>query len=97
MVYQMKVGLGLNPTDNEVKHTKPLLIPPGESFIYTLSPQHLKGIKDFLALGNFRLGDLNRVEVLSDYSVFEDGTKWDHGHFYRPNSSALNGYERITP
>jgi hypothetical protein len=97
MVYQVKIGLGLNPSPNEIKFAKPLMILPGDSYLFTLSPQHLKAIKDFLALKNFKLEDLNKVEILSDYSIFDDGIKWDHGHFYKPNSSASNGYERMTP
>jgi hypothetical protein len=97
MVYQLKIGLGMNPGENEIKFVKPLRIPPGESYVFTLPPQHLKGIKDFLGFKNFRLGDLNRLEILSDLSIFDDGIMWANGHFYKPNPSAPNGYERITP
>jgi hypothetical protein len=97
MMVVNQLGIGIPPyaSGDRLKQTTPLLLDPGQTITFTLSAQRLQMIKDFLALGNFHLTDLNRVVIRVGYLVFEDGRKWQIGRFYKPNPNAPGGYERI--
>jgi hypothetical protein len=97
MMVVNQLGIGVPPfvSGDRLKQTTPLMLDPAETITFMLSAQRLQMIKDFLAFKNFQLGDLNRVTIRIGYLVFEDGTKWEIGRYYRPNPNAPGGYERI--
>jgi hypothetical protein len=96
MVYN-QLGLGIHPkaSAERVKQSTPLVLVPGDTVTFTLSAQQLKLIKDFLALRKFQLAGLNKVAINIETVIHEDGIMWSAGHYYKPNSSAPGGYERI--
>jgi hypothetical protein len=97
MVYN-RLGIGIppfKPMPPEYEGNKSLSLDPGDTVTFQLSPAQLEGIKSFIGLRNFQLADLSKVTVKITYVIFDDGTKWDVGHYYKPNPSAPHGWERI--
>ena len=98
MVYN-HLGIGIHPkaSGDMLKNAVPLALEPGGNVTLSFSAQHLSAIKEFLALRNFQLADLNQAVVRIDYVIFEGGTKWSQGDDYKPNPAERSGYERISP
>jgi hypothetical protein len=96
MVYN-SLGLGIPPkaSAEQVKQSTPLALAFGDTATFTLSAQQLKLIKEFLALRKFQLAGLNKAAINIETVILEDGIMWSVGHYYKPNSSAPGGYERI--
>ncbi len=63
--------------------------------IFALSAEELRRLKQFLALRNFQVTNLNKLVIRIVSVVFADGMKWEMDYYYRPNPSAPGGYERI--
>ena len=97
MVYR-ELFLGVDPkaSGDLSRYGKPLLLNPGEVLTLTISPKHLEAMSGFLALRQYRLSDLTRVDVQVLDCFFEDGTKWTLGGYYKPNPNAPLGWERIS-
>ena len=96
MVYnQLSLGIHPKATAERVKQSSPLALEPGDKVNFILSAQQLKLIKDFLALRKFQLAGLNKAVLNVETVILEDGIMWSAGHYYKPNSSVLGGYERI--
>jgi len=97
MVYN-RLGIGIppfKPMPPEYESNKPLSLDPGDTVTFQLSPAQLEAIKGFIGLRNFRLADLSKATIKITYVIFDDGTKWDMGHYFRPNPSAPHVWERI--
>ncbi|MGA9772432.1 MAG: hypothetical protein WBV94_25590 [Blastocatellia bacterium] len=96
MVYN-KLSIGIHPKafGDSLKHDTPLALEPGGKTTFTLSAQRLRLIKDFLAFRNFQLEDLNKAVIRISYVIFDDGTKWSLGDYYKPDPSVPGGYQRI--
>jgi hypothetical protein len=95
MVYHLHVGIHPKPSVDELEHGKSLGVGPGDAVTFTVSAKELELIKQFLALRNFQLADLNKVLIRIVSVVFDDETKWEMDYYYRPNASAPGGFERI--
>lgn len=97
MVYN-QLGIGVHPKalTTNIKSETPLALESGDVVNFTMSPQRLQILKDFLASRNFQLADLNQVVVRIEYIFFDDGMKWAQGQYYRPNPNTRSGYELIT-
>jgi hypothetical protein len=96
MVYSPP-ALGIHPKAATVRmpQSTPLALAPGDTTTFALSASQLKLMKDFLALRKFQLGGLNRAVIRLETVTLEDGKMWSTGHYYKPNSSAVGGYERV--
>ena len=95
MVYNLRVGIPPTRSKDDLEHGKPLALAPANRLILTLSAEELTQLKQFLALRNFQLTDLNQVVIRIVSVVFDDGMKWEMDYYYRPNLSAPGGYQRI--
>jgi len=96
MVYN-QLGIGIHPraVGDALKNGVPLELEPEEVTTFYLSSEQLRLIKEFLALKNLQLADLNRATIRIDHIFFSDGTKWSQGYEYRPNPCVRGGYERV--
>ena len=97
MMVVNQLGIGVPPyaSGDRLKQTTPLVLDPGHTITFTLSAQRLQMIKDFLALRSIHLTELSRVAIRVGFLIFEDGTKWQVGRYYKPNPNAPGEYERI--
>ena len=98
MIGNLDMGIHPQATENDKKYGKPLALNPGETVTYTLSKQWLAVIKKFLEQGGFQLANLNKVVIRISSTIFNDGTSWSEGNWFRydPKSpNAIRGYERI--
>ena len=83
-VYDLDVGVHPSAFGDMVKYGKPLKLKANETYTFHLSLEELNKIKRFLLRGSFELAQLNKVVINTGYLYFEDGTKWEQGHWYRP-------------
>lgn len=98
LVYnQLSMGISPGATTDQLQHTTPLVFEPDSTLTFTLTNKQLQSIKNFLSSRNFQLAEINKVVLTVDYLIFEDGMKWQIGHFYKPNPNNPSGYERISP
>lgn len=96
MVYTFDLGTNPGVPDNIKKFSKPLRLPPNDVFTFSLSARELGAIKTFLSHGGFQLSNLNQAIVKVEYILFEDGMRWEQGHWYKANPNVLGGYEKIS-
>lgn len=95
MVSSHNLGIHPKATAEWASRSAPLALLPGGTAIFTLSDQGLKVIKNFLASRKFQLAGTNRAVIRISTVIFEDGTAWSGGNYFKPNESAPGGYERI--
>ena len=98
MVYnQLSLGVRPRATEDDRKRATALRLEPGETVTFTLSAKDLQVIKQFLAVRNYELADINNVTIRIDRLIFDDGMKWQIGRFYKLNPDKPTGYELISP
>jgi hypothetical protein len=96
MVYnQLTRGVPPQVSEHGLRQHEPLALNPGDKLTFTLSAQEMASIKEFLALGKFQLGDLNRATMRIGEMVFDDNMRWAGGHYYRPSPDAHGHYQRV--
>ena len=83
-VYDMDIGVHPSAFGDMLKYGKPLKLKANETYVFHLSTEELKKIKRFLSRGGFELAHLNKIVISTGYLYFEDGTKWEQGHWYKP-------------
>jgi hypothetical protein len=74
---------------------EPLALGLGDSVTFRLSGQQFDDIKRFLSTLRFQLADLNRVWIKVEYVIFNDGTKWDNGHYFKRTPGGPRPWEPI--
>ena len=95
MVFNLHIGLHPQPSEQELKSHQRLDLDPGDSVTFTLSDSDVRSVKEFLALRNFQLRDLNRVVIRIMSLAFIDGSKWEQDYYYRPSPGSPGGYEKV--
>jgi hypothetical protein len=96
MVYrELTLGIPPRASGAKSKNGEPLSLDPGQTQTLVISSEHLKVMDEFLALRQYRLNDLTRVDIQVLDLFFDDGTKWSGGGYYKPNPNAQWGWERI--
>ncbi len=83
-VYDLDVGIHPSAHGDMVKYDKSLKLQTNQTYTVHLSTDDLNKIKRFLLRGGFELAQMNKVVINIGYLYFEDGTKWEQGHWYRP-------------
>jgi hypothetical protein len=95
MVYTLHIGRHPKASGDELVDDEPLALKPGGTVIFALSAKRLELAKQFLALRNFQLADLNKMMIRIVSVAFDDGTKWVMDSYYKPNPTEPSGYEKI--
>ena len=90
----MDVGVAPAPL-RSITDNKPLVINPEDIFKVALSDKELTLINKVLSREGLNLADLTRVTFRIEAIIYEDGMRWDGGHWYKPNPGAPGKYERI--
>lgn len=92
MVRQLKFGA--RPGQSSVMDGT-LLLTPGESIDVSLPTQY-DSLKQFLELKH-PVGGYKKMMVRVYQVFFDDGTKWDLGNYYIPDSSQPSGFRMVGP
>jgi hypothetical protein len=92
MVRQLRFGqrpLNPNPRDGV------LSLKPGDSLDVSMQTQY-ESLKKFIEMKQ-PIGRVNKTMIRIYLVFFDDGTKWDLGNFYVPDSGQPTGFRRIDP
>jgi hypothetical protein len=81
---------GIRPGGKEMKRDEARSLAPGVIAVVSVSSRSTEEIKSILAenVNNFShkgLKDLNLVQITLTQVVFEDGTKWSAGRYFKPD------------
>jgi hypothetical protein len=101
MAYDMDIGIHPSAFGEMIKYGKPLKLAANETYTFHLSTEELTKIKRFLSRRSFELAHLNKVVIRTDYLIFEDGTKWEQGSWYKllpgeePSAGKPGRYEKL--
>jgi hypothetical protein len=96
MAYDLRIGIPPEKARDTLKRFgKPLALEPGDAFIASLSAEDLNRIKGFLAMRQFQLDSINKVAIKVQFVIFDDGTKWEDGKYYRASPSSPTHWELI--
>jgi hypothetical protein len=92
---EVSLGVPPNAFGDTLKYGEPLSLDPGQTHTFVISSKHLKVMDEFLALRQYRINDVARVEIKVIDLFFDDGTRWSFGAYFKPNPNAQGGWERI--
>ena len=95
MIDHLIIGIHPQGTTNDKKYGKPLALNPGETYTYSHSKHRLTLTKKFLEQGGFQLANLNKAVIKVSAIIFDDGTQWGEGNWFKYNPNVPGGYEQI--
>jgi hypothetical protein len=90
----MDVGVPPSPL-RSITENKPLVINSEDTFKVALPDKELTLIKKVLSREGHDLADLTTVILRIEFIIYEDGMRWEGGHWYKPNLIEPGKYERI--
>jgi hypothetical protein len=87
--------VGRQSQDSVAQVAEPFSFNPGSTITWRLSQEELDQIKQFLGLGHFQLSSLTKLLIKINYVIFDDGTKWELGHRFKPTPNGPRPWEKI--